>query len=110
MAFAPYLIVVALFAVTSFGPVLHFLESNSGPKFAWPGLEVLNSAGKPLSAATFNFNIFTAGGTVLLVAGILTAAALPAVGRAGRSARWSASSSSSSGRSSPSSPCWPWPT
>jgi lactate permease len=74
MAFAPYLIVVALFAVTSFGPVLHFLESNSGPKFAWPGLEVLNSAGQPLSAATYNFNIFSAGGTVLLVAGILTAA------------------------------------
>ena len=73
MAFAPYLIVVALFAVTSFGPVLHFLESNSGPKFAWPGLEVLNSAGQPLTAATFNFNIFSAGGTVLLVAGILTA-------------------------------------
>jgi len=74
MAFAPYLIVVALFAITSFGPVLHFLESNSGPKFAWPGLEVLNSAGQPLTAATFNFNIFSAGGTVLLVAGILTAA------------------------------------
>ena len=47
--------------------------AHSGWKFAWPGLEVLNSAGKPLSAATFNFNIFTAGGTVLLVAGILTA-------------------------------------
>ena len=73
MAFAPYLIVVALFAVTSFGPALHFLEAHSGPKFAWPGLDVLNSAGKPLSAATFNLNIFTAGGTVLLVAGILTA-------------------------------------
>ena len=73
MAFAPYLIVVALFAVTSFGPVLHFLESHSGPKFAWPGLEVTNSAGQPLSAATFNFNVFSAGGTVLLVAGILTA-------------------------------------
>jgi len=26
-----------LFAVTSFGPALHFLEANSGPKFAWPG-------------------------------------------------------------------------
>ena len=74
MAFGPYLIVVALFAVTSFGPLMHFLESHSGPKFAWPALEVLNSAGQPLSAATFNFNIFSAGGTVLLVAGILTAA------------------------------------
>jgi lactate permease len=74
MAFAPYLVVVALFAVTSFGPLLEFLEAHSGVKFSWPGLEVLNSAGKPLSAATFNLNIFTAGGTVLLVAGVITAA------------------------------------
>ena len=73
MAFAPYLIVETMFPVTSFGTALHFLEAHSGPKFAWPGLDVLNSAGKPLSAATFNLNIFTAGGTVLLVSGLLTA-------------------------------------
>ena len=46
MAFAPYLIVVALFTLTSFGPLQHFLEAHSGWKFAWPGLEVLNSAGQ----------------------------------------------------------------
>ena len=40
MAFAPYLIVVALFAVTSFGPCLHFLEGA--------GLEVrLARPGRP---------------------------------------------------------------
>ncbi len=74
LAFAPYLIVVALFTLVSFGPLKDFLESHSGWKFAWPGLEVLNSEGQPLSAATYNFNVFTAGGTVLLIAGILTAA------------------------------------
>ncbi|HEY5878641.1 MAG TPA: L-lactate permease, partial [Nakamurella sp.] len=73
LAFAPYLIVVVLFAVTSFGPLQHFLETHSGWKFGWPGLNVVNSAGQPLSAATFNFNLFSAGGTVLLIAGILTA-------------------------------------
>jgi lactate permease len=73
MAFGPYLIVVALFSLVSFGPLKTFLDSHSGWKFAWPGLDVVNSAGKPLSAATFNFNLFTAGGTVLLIAGILTA-------------------------------------
>jgi len=79
LAFAPYLIVVALFTLTSFGPLKDFLEgsasspAHSGWKFAWPGLDVLNSEGKPLSSATFNFNVFTAGGTVLLIAGILTA-------------------------------------
>ncbi len=74
LAFAPYLIVVALFTLVSFGPLKTFLDSHSGWKFAWPGLEVLNSEGQPLSAATFNLNVFTAGGTVLFVAGILTAA------------------------------------
>ena len=73
MAFAPYLIVVALFTLISFGPLKDYLDTHSGPKFAWPGLDVLTSSGKPLSAATFNLNVFTAGGTVLLVAGILTA-------------------------------------
>ncbi len=73
LAFAPYLIVVALFTLVSFGPLKDFLETHSGLKFAWPGLDVVNSEGKPLSAATFNFNVFTAGGTVLLIAGILTA-------------------------------------
>jgi len=73
MAFAPYLIVVALFTLVSFGPLKDYLDTHSGWKFAWPGLDVLNSDGKPLSAATFNLNVFTAGGTVLLVAGVLTA-------------------------------------
>ena len=74
MAFAPYLFVVGLFTLVSFGPLKNFLDTHSGWTFAWPGLEVLNSAGKPLSAATFSLAVFNAGGTVLLVAGILTAA------------------------------------
>ncbi len=73
MAFAPYLIVVVLFTLVSFGPLKTFLDAHSGWKFAWPGLDVLNSEGQPLSATTFNFNIFSAAGTVLLVAGVLTA-------------------------------------
>ncbi|HYN56737.1 MAG TPA: L-lactate permease [Motilibacterales bacterium] len=73
LAFAPYLIVVALFTLVSFGPLKTFLDAHSGVKFQWPGLDVLNSAGKVPGAATYNFNIFTAAGTVLLLAGILTA-------------------------------------
>ncbi len=73
MAFAPYLIVVALFTAVSFGPMVAFLGKHSGWKFAWPGLHVADAAGKPLAATTFNFNIFSAAGTVLLVAGLLTA-------------------------------------
>lgn len=74
MAFAPYLIVVVLFAVATFGPVKTWLEAHSGWKFAWPGLNVLDASGKPLAAATFNLNLFNAAGTILLLAGILAAA------------------------------------
>ncbi|HEX2856719.1 MAG TPA: L-lactate permease [Propionibacteriaceae bacterium] len=73
MAFAPYLIVVALFTAASFGPLQAFLGKHSGWSFAWPGLHVADAAGKPLSATSFNFNLFSAAGTVLLVAGVLTA-------------------------------------
>lgn len=73
MAFAPYLIVVALFTVVSFGPLKTFLDTHSGWKFPWPGLDVLGSSGKVPAAATFNFNVFTAAGTILLIAGLLTA-------------------------------------
>jgi lactate permease len=73
MAFAPYLIVVVLFTLVSFGPLKTFLDANPGWKFQWPGLEVLNAAGTVPAAATFNLNVFTAAGTVLLIAGLLTA-------------------------------------
>jgi lactate permease len=73
LAFAPYLIVVGLFTLVSFGPLKTYLDTHSGWKFQWPGLEILNAAGKTPAAATFNLNVFTAAGTVLLVAGILTA-------------------------------------
>lgn len=72
-AFAPYLIIVALFSVATTGPVKTWLEAHSGWKFAWPGLHVVNAKGEPLSSVTYNLNIFNAGGTILLVAGLLTA-------------------------------------
>lgn len=74
LAFAPYLVVVVLFTLASFGPLQAFLDAHSGWKFAWPGLQVLSSAGKPVSATTFSLNILNAGGTVLLVSGLITAA------------------------------------
>ncbi|MFE9772737.1 L-lactate permease [Streptomyces sp. NPDC005931] len=72
-AFAPYLIVVALFAVATAGPVKTWLEAHSGWKFSWPGLDVVNAKGEPLSSVTYNLNVFNAGGTILLLAGVLTA-------------------------------------
>ncbi|MFJ4689659.1 L-lactate permease [Streptomyces sp. NPDC088789] len=85
LAFTPYLIVVVLFAVATLGPMKTWLEEHSGWKFAWPGLDVVNGSGKPLASATFNFNLFNAGGTILLIAGVLTAAVYGI--RAGHAAR-----------------------
>ena len=59
--------------------------AHSGWKSPWPALGVVNNAGQPLSDAAFNFNLFNAGGTVLLIAGVLTAVYRVSVGRAFRS-------------------------
>ena len=72
-AFAPYLIVVVLFALSTSGSIKTWLEAHSGWKFAWPGLDVVSAKGEPLSALVFNFNVFNTGGTILLLAGLLTA-------------------------------------
>ncbi|WP_432010735.1 L-lactate permease [Streptomyces cucumeris] len=85
MAFAPYLIVVVLFAVATSGPVKSWLEAHSGWTYRWPGLDVTTPDGTPLSTMTFNLNVFNAAGTVLLLAGLLTAVLYRI--RAGRTAR-----------------------
>ena len=73
LAFAPYLIVVVLFGAATSDPLKGWLAAHSGWKFAWPGLDVVSATGQPLSSSMFNFNIFNAAGTILLLAGLLTA-------------------------------------
>lgn len=85
MAFAPYLVVVVLFTLVSVEPFKTLVGQHSGWKFAWPGLAVAGADGAPLGAATFNLNVFSAAGTTLLVAGVITAALLKV--RAGQAAR-----------------------
>lgn len=71
-AFTPYLIVVALFAVTTFGAVSDWLSEHAAWEFTWPGVRVFDDSGEPVSSTLFEFELFNAG-TVLLVAGVLTA-------------------------------------
>jgi lactate permease len=70
-AYAPYLIVIAVFAVAQWGPIKDWLDGLT-KEFAWPGLDVTNADGDPLKAATFKFNWANAAGTLLLVAGLIT--------------------------------------
>jgi lactate permease len=74
-AYAPYAIIIAVFALAQLGPVKTFLE-GLGSEFGWPGLNVTNADGEAVSSATFKFNWASAAGTLLLVSGLLTMLAL----------------------------------
>jgi len=74
MAFAPYLIIVALFAVGQLGPVKDWLAVHGVTAFSWPGLDVRTPDGQQVGAVTFKLEHLKAAGTILLLAGLLTAA------------------------------------
>ena len=82
-AYAPYLIIVAVFVVAKLiPPIADFLKSVT-IQFQWPGLDVVNAKGEPPRSATFNFNWLEAPGTIVLICGLLTMVALRiGVGRA----------------------------
>jgi lactate permease len=76
-AYAPYLIIIAIFSIISIGSIKSALaESPWTVSFHWPGLHVLGANGKPLSSVTFAFGWLPAAGTMMIVAGILTAIVL----------------------------------
>jgi lactate permease len=74
-AYAPYLIIIAVFSIAQWGPIKDFLESAT-QEFSWPGLDVTNADGEAVSSVTFKFDWLSAAGTLLLVAGLLTMLAL----------------------------------
>ena len=74
-AYAPYLIIIAVFSLAQLGPIKTWLE-GLGSEFTWPGLDVRNADGEAVSATTFKFNWASAAGTLLLVSGLLTMLAL----------------------------------
>ncbi len=72
-AYAPYLIIIAIFSVVSIPAVLEALaEEPFTYVFAVPGLDVLNPAGDPV-VTEFKFNWLPAAGTLMILAGVLTA-------------------------------------
>ncbi len=74
-AFAPYAIIVAVLGIASLHGVASELDTLT-TKFPWPGLHIVNGAGKAPSSVTYKLNWLTAAGTQLLVAGVLSAAVL----------------------------------
>jgi lactate permease len=75
LAYAPYLIIIAVLAIAQWAPIKDFLEARTA-KFGWPGLDVVNDQGEAPTSTQFTLNWSSAAGTLLLVAGLLTMAAL----------------------------------
>jgi lactate permease len=74
-AYAPYLIIIAVFGIAQIGPVHDWLGKPT-KSFSWPGLHVLNGKGEAPKSATFKFDWLQAAGTLMLISGLLTMAAL----------------------------------
>jgi lactate permease len=75
-AFSPYIVLTVLFAVTSIPSPIEKFVAGQTFNFVWPGLHVVNAAGKPVAVATYNLGWLGAAGTMLLFTGILTALVL----------------------------------
>jgi lactate permease len=75
-AYAPYLIIIAIFSVAQWSPVKDWLTDNTTKEFAWPGLDVTNADGEELTSVTFKFDWISSPGSLLLIAGALTMVAL----------------------------------
>ena len=76
-AYAPYLVIIAIFSITNITAVKEQLAKEPWTKiFAWPGLDVLNPAGDPVATTNYTLNWLPAAGTLMIFAGIITAAIL----------------------------------
>jgi len=76
-AYAPYLIIIAVFSIASLIPaVKHFLESTT-IKFQWPGLDLLTWDNKVSTLPTYKFTWLESPGTLMVLAGLLS---IPIIG------------------------------
>jgi lactate permease len=74
-AYAPYGIIIAVFVICQI-PAMKSLLDKATFAFNWPGLDVVNADGDPVSLTKFSLNLLTSPGTQMLVAGLLTMIAL----------------------------------
>ncbi|MEQ7845655.1 L-lactate permease [Nocardioides kribbensis] len=75
-AYAPYLVIIAIFSIVSIPAVVDALAKEPFTySFAWPGLDITNPAGDPV-ATLFKLNWLPAAGTLMILAGVITAAIL----------------------------------
>src|SRR3954449_2422818 len=71
-AYAPYVIVIVIFALAQWGPIKDFLAGRE-KDFTWPGTgDIQNAKGEAPSATTFKFGWLASPGTLLLISGLVT--------------------------------------
>jgi lactate permease len=76
-AYAPYLVIVAVFSIAQLPAIKDKLaDSPWTASFQWPGLGVHNPDGDALGTLTFNFNWLSSAGTLMLISGLITVAAI----------------------------------
>jgi lactate permease len=76
-AFAPYLVIVAVFSIAQLSAVKSALAGSPWTtSFGWPGLDVRNPDGEALRTLTFIFNWLPAAGTLMLISGLATIAVI----------------------------------
>ncbi|RVU18531.1 L-lactate permease [Streptomyces antnestii] len=74
-AYAPYALIVVIFSVAQIPAVKNWI-AGATRVFDWPFLDVANPDGKPVGANLFTLPLVATGGTLVLLAGIVTAAVI----------------------------------
>ncbi|MFI6440786.1 L-lactate permease [Streptomyces sp. NPDC050759] len=74
-AYAPYALIVVIFSVAQIPAVKDWL-AKATRTYDWPFLNVVNPDGDPVGGNVFTWPIVSTGGTLVLLAGILTALVL----------------------------------
>lgn len=87
-AYAPYALIIVVFSVAQIPPVKRLL-AEATRVFDWPFLDVAGPDGEAVGANVFTLPLLGTGGTLVLLAGLITAAVLGV--RAGTAVReWAA--------------------
>jgi lactate permease len=74
-AYAPYGVIIVIFAIGQI-PFVKSLLTKATLTFHWPLLDVHGTNGKPVSGNNFSLPLLNTGGTLVLLAGIITAVIL----------------------------------
>ncbi|QRP49785.1 L-lactate permease [Amycolatopsis sp. FDAARGOS 1241] len=71
-SFAPYATIIVLFSVAAI-PVVAAALASTTKTFSRPGLHIVTAEGKPLSLVSYKFDWLADSGTVLFIAGVVSA-------------------------------------